>query len=345
MFETSLGPAQHHRNLTIFPILAEKDRDLPYLLLAEALAAGILTIGEKNGGQVPVLLATNAGKEGVLVLDGEQLIGARQNRMTNRSILLPPESVTEIPVSCMEQGRWHFQSDHFAPAPQHSPSKVRRRARETEAEASYAAERRGPGVRSSHRDLARAQGEVWDEIRAFGDKLGGTSDTGALDALYDRRRPEMEDWLRALPLLENQVGLVAFQGEIPLATDAVGSPALYGKVHTRLLTGYVLDALEGWDPRRPAPPPPAADAELLMEALGAAERVPSNSVGAGEYRILRGRVLGGELIHDARVVHVSAFPADEGRSFGRDTGPNGPGGPAGFRGTPIARPSRRRRRF
>jgi hypothetical protein len=90
MFETSLGPAQHHENLTIFPVLAEEPRDLPYLLMAEALALGILTIGEKNGGQVPLLLATNAGRDPVLILDGEQLIGAKQNRMTNRTILLPP---------------------------------------------------------------------------------------------------------------------------------------------------------------------------------------------------------------------------------------------------------------
>jgi hypothetical protein len=345
MFETSLGPAQHHENLTIFPILAERERELPYLLLAEALAVGILTIGEKNGGQVPVLLATNAGQQGVLVLDGEQLIGAKQNRMTNRSILLPPESITEIPVSCMEQGRWHFQSDHFAPAPQHAPSKVRRRARETEAEASYVAERRSPGARSSHRDLAAAQGEVWDEIRSFGDKLGGTSHTGALDSIYENRRTEMEGWIRAFPLVENQVGLVAFQGETPLATDAVGSPALYAKIHARLLTGYVLDAMEGWDPHHPAPQPSRPEAEFLLEALGAAERVPSHSVGAGEYRILRGRVLGGELIHDDRVVHVSAFPADEGRTFGSGPNPNGSSRPGGPRGTPIARPSRRRRGF
>ena len=343
MFEASLGQPQHHENLTIFPILAGKNRDLPYLLMAEALAVGVLTIGEKNGGQVPVLLATNAGKQAILVLDGEQLIGAKQNRMTNRSILLPPKSITEIPVSCMEQGRWHFETDHFAPAPQHAPSKVRRRARETEAEASYMAELRGPGARSSHRDLAAAQGEVWNEIRAFGEKLGSTSETGALDSIYESRRTQMEGWTQAFPLVENQVGLVAFQGETPLATDAVGSPSLYAKVHQRLLTGYVLDAMEGWDPHHPTPRAAAPEAELVLEALGAAERVPSHSVGSGEYRILRGRVLGGELIHDAQLVHVSAFPADEGWSFGSNPGSTGPRQPAGPRGTPIARPSRRRR--
>ena len=62
MFQASLGQAQHHENLTIFPILAEEDRDVPYLLMADALAVGILTVREKDGGEVPFLMATNTGE-------------------------------------------------------------------------------------------------------------------------------------------------------------------------------------------------------------------------------------------------------------------------------------------
>ncbi len=343
MFEASLGQPQHHENLTIFPVLAEKERELPYLVMADALNHGILTIGEKNGGEVPILLATNAGIVPILILDGEQLIGAKQNRMTNRSILLPPHSITEIPVSCMEQGRWHHQSDHFSPAPQHAPSKVRRKARETEANASYAAEARDPGARSSYRDLAQAQGEVWDEIREFGDKLGGTSETGALNCIFESRRGQMGQWIQAFPLVQDQIGLAAYHGKVPLAMDAVGSPSLYGKVHERLLTGYVLDAMEGWDPGQALTPPSSADAEQLIGALGTTERVPSLTVGAGEYRILRGRLLGGELVEDDKLVHISAFPAIQ-TERGLEDGPgNGQGGSGGPRGGRIARPSRRRR--
>jgi hypothetical protein len=316
MLEASLGEPQHHRSLTVFPILAEVSRELSYILLADALATGVLTIGEKNGGQVPFLLTRNSGPDPVLILDGEQLIGARQNRMTNRSILLAPESTTEIPVSCMEQGRWHFVGDHFAPAPQNAPSKVRRRAREMEARASYAAEARSPGARSSYRDLAGAQGEVWEEIRLMGDMLGGASPTGALDSLYHHRRRDTTQWLEAYPLLPHQMGLLAFTGDVPLGMDVVGDPVLFTGLHQRILTGYVREA----------------------------ERTPSDSVGMGEYRILRGNALGGELVHEDRLVHLSAFPAREERDSGRGPRPAGQGGPGPPRGVPIARPSQRRRR-
>ena len=346
MLEALLGEAQRHENLTIFPVLAEEERTLPYLLLADALASGVLTIGEKNGGQVPLLLARNDGAEAILVLDGEQLVGARQNRMTNRSILLPPGAVTEIPVSCMEQGRWHFVGEHFAAAPQHAPSKVRRRTRETEAEASYAAESRGPGARSSHRDLASAQGRVWEEIRDLGDKLGGRSSTGALDSIYAHRREEMGEWISAYPLLPRQIGLVAFLGSAPLGMDAVGSPALFAGLHRRILTGYVLDAMEATvDGSAPVQEPPSTPlAESFVAAMREAERTPSDSVGMGEYRILRGMALGGELVNRDQLVHLSAFPTQENRQSGNGQHPDGGSGPRTPLATPIAPPSQRRRR-
>jgi hypothetical protein len=347
MLEASLGEPQHHENLTVFPILAEVSRELPYILLADALASGVLTIGEKNGGQVPFLLARNTGPDPVLILDGEQLIGARQNRMTNRSILLAPKSTTEIPVSCMEQGRWHFVGEAFAPAPQNAPSKVRRKAREAEARASYAAEARGPGARSSHRDLAEAQGDVWEEIHVMGDMLGGASPTGALDSIYRHRRRDTTEWLEAYPLLPNQMGLLAFAGSVPLGMDVVGSPVLFTSLHQRILTGYVLDALEGMatSGRREAEPAAADLAEGFIGSVREAERTPSDSVGMGEYRILRGTALGGELVDQDQLVHLSAFPAREERDSGRGTRPAGQGEPDSPRGTPIARPSQRRRRF
>ncbi|MBT8395445.1 MAG: hypothetical protein HKO65_19930 [Gemmatimonadetes bacterium] len=370
MFEASLGPPQHHQNLTIFPILVEEERELPYGLMAEALSMGILTIAEKDGGHVPYLLATNTAIHPILILDGEQLIGAKQNRMTNRSIILPPNSITEIPVSCMEEGRWHFVSDDFAPAPQHAPSKVRKKAREIEARSSIDAAIRGQGARTSHRDLAQAQGMVWEEIRNFEDKLGRASDTGALNSVFESRRSELPHWIRAFPLLLGQIGLLAFQGKVPLGMDAVGSPKLYREVHERVLTGYVLDALEGRsrpdpvyspgptggpredrrpdrdDRRQPAiEPAPSVFAERFIEQMKDADRTPSESVGMGEYRILKGNVVGSELVDQDKLVHLSAFPADDRAGFWNRPGQARPTGPTNPRGGRIARPSQRKGRY
>jgi len=326
MLEASLGTAERHEHLTIFPILVGEERSLPHVLLQDALKSGVLTIKEKGSGTVPLLKAKNKGPYPILILDGEQLIGAKQNRITNRSIVLAPESVTEIPVSCMEQGRWHHVSKTFSPGPHHAPSKVRRHARRVEASAPEA----------SYRDLESAQGAVWDEIRSFGAKLGGSSSTGALDAVFDHHEDDLESWITAFPLLDLQVGLLAFSGPEPLGMDALGTPSLYAPLHRRLLTGYVMDALEERDSAAGSPPE-EADARFINR-VQEARRVRSESLGMGEYRILTDTVLGGELIQGPRLIHLSAFPLEENRNR------NGNGG-GGDPVRPITPPSIRRRRF
>ena len=47
------------------------------------------------------------------ILDGEVLVGAKQNRVANLSIMLPPATDTVIPVSCVEACRWSYASDNF----------------------------------------------------------------------------------------------------------------------------------------------------------------------------------------------------------------------------------------
>jgi hypothetical protein len=50
------------------------------------------------------------------MLDGEELIGAKQNRVLNLTILAGARSSLIIPVSCVEAGRWNMQSQHFSSA-------------------------------------------------------------------------------------------------------------------------------------------------------------------------------------------------------------------------------------
>jgi hypothetical protein len=305
MLEASIGAPRRHAHLTLFPLVAQQERALPYHLLAHAVAAGRVSIQEVGQGTVPTLQVQNKGDTAVLILDGEQLLGARQNRMTNRSVLLAPGSATPIPVSCMEQGRWHFVSEEFQAAPQNAPARVRSKARQVEA---LVSEMRG---HSSHRDLASAQGEVWAEIRSYGDKVGGASPTGALDAMYRHRQDDLEAYLRALPPVERQIGLLAFVGHRPLGLDALGSPGLYAPLHRRLLTGYVMDALAQRSGPDGYPLPGEPEALHFVGLLREARRTPSETVGLGEYRVLQGGVLGGELVHDGHLVHLSAFPLQE----------------------------------
>ena len=320
MLDVRLGNPQQHEHLTIFPLLSATERELPYLLLMDAINTSLGEITEKGHGSVPSLIAHNKSDSEVLILDGEQLIGARQNRMTNRSILLPPKSETEIPVFCMEQGRWHTESPSMSSKKHHSPTKVRRHARKLEAQDAEV------GNPVSYQALNRAQGEVWEEISMLSDALDAVSATRALDHLYDINANQIETWVRKFASTPDQVGLLAFVGEHPLGMDVIGGPALYAQVHERFLHGYVVDALT--TPRTEVKPPTQESGETYLQQVQVAHRTSAPTVGAGRYAVLSGAVVGGELIDGDCVVHMSAFPREDVRD----------------RHAPVAPPSRRKLR-
>src|SRR5271169_3242479 len=109
------GEVQTYKNIAILPLIAPTDGAFKYRTLGEALATWDIAITEVSaGGSVPELMVVNRANKPVLLIDGEELAGAKQNRVLNTSILLKKVSETKIPVSCTEQGRWSYASKAFS---------------------------------------------------------------------------------------------------------------------------------------------------------------------------------------------------------------------------------------
>jgi hypothetical protein len=184
-------------------------------------------------------------------------------------------------------------------APQHTLTKVRRRARQTEARA--AASGRPAEIRS----LRDAQGVVWRDVAETMSNLGAHSPTGALDAAYSAHAGRIDLRLHAFERIDDQVGFVAFVGNEPLGMDLLGSPGLYTRMHARLLRGYILDAMERTDASNNVAPRGEAAQEYL-DHVRAAPRTEAPTAGKGG--ALTGAVIGGELTDADIVAHLSAFP-------------------------------------
>ena len=87
--DVRVGDPIHHQALAVFPLFSAPDGAVDYLLADEAIQAGSVTVQEVNeGGSVPNLLVTNQGDSRVLFLEGEELRGAKQNRVLNTSVLI-----------------------------------------------------------------------------------------------------------------------------------------------------------------------------------------------------------------------------------------------------------------
>src|SRR6476620_862283 len=99
--QIEIGAAQKYRNLSVFPLIAKDARSAAYITLDEALDGCVAIVTEvSEGGVVPELRFENKGVVPILLVDGEELIGARQNRVLNLTILVGAHTELVIPVSC-----------------------------------------------------------------------------------------------------------------------------------------------------------------------------------------------------------------------------------------------------
>src|SRR5215213_1159080 len=99
-----LGETVEHRGAVIAPLFPRVSPRAAYVTLEEALALGFRVTEVDAAGSVPELLAVNPLDADVLLYEGEELLGAKQNRILNVTVLAASRSETRIPVSCVEEG-------------------------------------------------------------------------------------------------------------------------------------------------------------------------------------------------------------------------------------------------
>ncbi len=228
-----IGDPVRHESLTVFPLYSEPRGHVDYLLSDEAIQAGVVIVQEvSEGGSVPDLLVENSGGIRVLFLEGEELVGAKQNRILNTSVLLPAHSKIKIPVSCVERGRWSYKSEHFGSEGRHSPSKLRHALKASVSESLS----RGDGHRSD-------QGRVWDEVDQQQTRLGVSSETDAMADSFQSRKPQIDEYSERFQYPDGASGLAVAIGDQIVAVDLFDNAATCRKVWKRLLSGFILDAV------------------------------------------------------------------------------------------------------
>src|SRR5262249_38289463 len=143
--------------------------------LDEALQNDLVDVTEiDEGGSVPTLKVSNKADRLLFLMSGEQLQGAKQNRVLNISIMVGSKSDLPIPVSCVEAGRWRYQSEKFASSGTASHSYLRAMM-VTHVTQSY----RSAGSPASQQDA------VWSEVARKLGKMGSRSSSSALNQVYE----------------------------------------------------------------------------------------------------------------------------------------------------------------
>ena len=298
------------QNLSVFPLLLSKTGGPAYIPSSVAIEQHGLRVTEiSDGGSVPNLLVENPSDMCVLLLDGEELRGAKQNRVINTTLLLAPRSKTVIPVSCTESGRWSYSSPTFSSAKSVMPVKARRRKTRSVSHS----------LKSMH-SYQSDQGEVWQQVDELHDKVGSHSPTSALAEAYEKLRKDLEEAIEKIPARDGQSGLIALIDGKPAGMDLISRPEVYTELHPQILQSYAMEALANQrerllramqekDESREEPATPdtlAAKAFLEQCAAIKGESFDSKALGT-DWRFQKEPIVGSGLEVDNTWIHMAYF--------------------------------------
>ena len=309
LHEIEVGAPRRFGRLDVFPLFSRASSTPYFLLLEEALAAKSVEVSETSEiGSVPVLELRSTAAFPILLLDGEELVGAKQNRILNTSVLAPAGKAIQLPVSCVEQGRWRYMSRTFKGADHALFAKARARKAGRMAMSFKA---RGAGMGSRHQSVASAfdadQGAVWADVSDKLARMKVRSASGAMKDGFDSYEINLSAFEEALAPVTGQTGAVfALDGKV-VGVEILPTESAFRKLSRKLVRSYAIDALEETDAATP-PAPSAADARSFLARVSSSGVRSAAGVGLGEdIRIEGERCVGHALIHDGVVLHLAAF--------------------------------------
>ena len=286
-----IGEPVCQAGLTLYPLCWPKDGESPYLLLSRAIELDLAVVEEvSEAGSVPNLRLLNKSLRPLLIPEGEILVGAKQNRVVNVTVLVAAKSTFTLPVSCVEQGRWRyhgsgFRSEYCAP-----PSLRARKLRSVQQN------------RREHGDAASDQHAVWREVshslKAADVRSMTESLTDGLAAAVGQRE--------STRLPPNTAGIAVGCGRQIIGLDLFDSSETFQLQWDRLAQAYLFDTMRRKQAIAGVPNPSLV--REFLETVTNHARVQSPALGLGEELEISGNgEVGIALLYGGRLCHLAVF--------------------------------------
>ena len=296
-----LGEPLNFKSLRVVPLVGPSRDDPSYRLFGPDLADQVKVDEVNDAGSVPNLRVTNRLPDRVLFIDGQELIGAKQNRILNTDVLVPASKEITIPVTCVEAGRWSYARRDFIAG-----------------KMAYSSARAAKCVQVHHSLKASSehrsdQGQVWSSVEKIMCSLSAQSPTNAMADVYCQNEQDLAEVRKAFTLPENTVGVAVYKGARLLGLDLFDRAATLQHHWQSLLDSYTLDwlAFEQHDDAERSES--ATGVDELLESLRQADWDRFDAPGEGEDlrwesdRLTASALAWGEGAGQA-IVHLQAFP-------------------------------------
>ncbi len=256
---TSADYQVEYENLRLHPIVADQafiDQNHSvgsFLNLPEAMQNSRFRVTEKkpygrsdDSGAVNSLTIQNKSQDTVFLMTGDVVRGGNQDRVLAMDMVVPPRTITDIPVFCVEHGRWTYHE------PEEGQSEEAARNRKIFAFTGYY-NVASNDIRKTIKETGNQQ-EVWnkvDELTSIHNAKSSTEAYAALEESEDytkARDAYLEHFRHRFDDKKGVIGVVALSGNKVLGADVFGHPNLFHKQYESLLHSYITDAMSNGKP-------------------------------------------------------------------------------------------------
>ncbi len=291
-----LGEVQSHGAMSVIPIFNTPSDGPEYLILSDAARNERINICEvSDGGIVSKAKVINEEIHPLLLVEGEEIKGAKQNRIINATILAESGKVTFIPVTCVEQGRWSSNTRNFDASDNMLPPTMRENVKKmVHSSLNIKGERRTD------------QGSVWQDVARFHAIYDVSSPTMALQDVYVKEKKTIEEYLKDFHLHTMQTGMIVlFNGNVA-GIDYFSQDKAFAESFPKLVRSYALEAMRMKDEKSAG-----KELDIVRDFLKGLEEVKMEryqSEGLGdEWRFEDEKMTGSSLWYQGVCIHLSVL--------------------------------------
>ena len=286
-------------NLAVVQFSTMPNNTLEIVTSAFALKNNLIEVGEVNqDGNVNELLVHNYSQKFVFLMDGDILEGAKQNRVLNTSVLLAPQTRTKIPVSCVESGRWHYESGSFQPSDHVAPVNLR--------------ENKSSNVTNNleqNMGYNAEQEEVWNSVSGYAAAHDVYSKTSNLTDIYNETANSYSTWIDSFNYHPEANGVIFYKNNQPFVLDIFHRTEIMREYYPKLLRGVLFEMRQLKDSFQPMTDAEASYKTLdFMDIIERIEKQEYLGVAEGiEHRYKTETISGFELSFLNHLIHKNAI--------------------------------------
>ena len=294
--DLTMGEPLHYKKLTLFALKGSDFSSIRYITLQQATKERLYKISEiSEEGSVPELKFTNNGSLPILIVEGSGLIGAKQNRVLNTSVLAPGNQTIIIPVSCCERSRWAFHSSRdfsFQDRSMYSSSRFHKVA----------------SVNESWTNSGYAESDqqkVWAQVSGKNQRFRVDSDTESMGDFYDTYKSHMDEYVKVYKAEANDLGICAAIGSQIALIELFDCNKTFAENLQMIIRSLAADAIEISQHQSV---PAKADAEAFLQKLLKSNFTVMGQIGmAQQVKIANIEQEGQGLIYDSSFIHCFQF--------------------------------------